>query len=54
MVNTSYTFPDFDDLPSVPGQPQGCLWGFFDRDDKKDELGSKQIPVSVAMLGCSW
>ncbi|KAL7918464.1 hypothetical protein ACQKWADRAFT_304106 [Trichoderma austrokoningii] len=36
----AYQFPDFDQLPSVPGQPQGCLWGFFDRGSKKDELGT--------------
>lgn len=36
-----YEFPDFDELPEVPGQPKGCLWGFFDRDGKKDQLGSQ-------------
>lgn len=35
-----YAFPDFDELPKIEGQPQGCLWGFFDRDGKKDEVGS--------------
>ncbi|BCS28593.1 uncharacterized protein APUU_70163A [Aspergillus puulaauensis] len=32
--------PEFDNLPRVPGQPQGCLWGIFDKPDKKDELGT--------------
>lgn len=32
--------PSFDDLPKVEGQPQGCLWGFFDKGQKKDEVGS--------------
>jgi hypothetical protein len=36
-----YTFPDFDDLPKVPGAPQGCIWGFYDKDDRKDEVGGK-------------
>ncbi|KAK7948064.1 uncharacterized protein PG986_008950, partial [Apiospora aurea] len=36
----SYNFPDFDDLPAVPGTPQGCLWGFYDNDGVKDEVGS--------------
>lgn len=31
--------PSFDDLPKVEGQPQGCLWGFFDKGQKKDEVG---------------
>jgi len=43
LVDSSptYKFPDFDDMPSVPNMPQGCAWGFFDKDGKKDELGSK-------------
>ncbi|KAK3308370.1 uncharacterized protein B0T15DRAFT_508842 [Chaetomium strumarium] len=32
--------PDFDDLPPVEGQPQGCAWGIFDKDGKKDVLGT--------------
>ena len=35
-----YKFPAFDDLPKVEGMPQGNLWGFFDKDGKKDEVGS--------------
>jgi hypothetical protein len=40
-------FPAFDDLPKVEGQPQGCLWGFFDKDGKKDQIGSKSKPMPV-------
>jgi hypothetical protein len=29
--------PSFDELPAVPGQPQGNAWGLWGRDD---ELGS--------------
>ncbi|KAJ5382249.1 hypothetical protein N7517_000160 [Penicillium concentricum] len=36
-------FPSFDELPPVPGQPQGSLWNFFDKDGKKDELGTLNI-----------
>ncbi|KAH7027320.1 uncharacterized protein B0I36DRAFT_246750 [Microdochium trichocladiopsis] len=32
--------PDFDDLPRVEGMPQGCAWGLFDKDGKKDLLGT--------------
>lgn len=32
--------PDFDDLPKVKDMPQGCAWGIFDRDGKKDVLGT--------------
>ena len=32
--------PDFDSLPAVKGMPQGCCWGVFDKDGKKDHLGT--------------
>lgn len=43
-------FPNFDDLPAVPNMPQGCAWGIFDRDGKKDSLGclNKLTPSIVA------
>ncbi|RYP77579.1 hypothetical protein DL769_003352 [Monosporascus sp. CRB-8-3] len=34
-----YNIPDFDSLPPVAGMPQGCAWGFFDKDGKKDVHG---------------
>lgn len=39
--DTTYSFPAFDSLPRVPDQPQGCLWGFYDKDGVKDELGCR-------------
>lgn len=36
-----YIFPSFDDAKKVSGTPQGCLWGFYDTDDIKDEVGCK-------------
>lgn len=36
----SLKIPDFDDLPQVEGMPQGCAWGVFDKDGKKDVLGT--------------
>ncbi|KAI5861698.1 hypothetical protein GGS23DRAFT_126779 [Durotheca rogersii] len=35
--------PDFDDLPKVPDMPQGCAWGLFDKDGKKDLLGTLNL-----------
>jgi hypothetical protein len=35
--------PDFDDLPKVEGMPQGCAWGVFDKDGKKDLLGTLNL-----------
>ncbi|KAL3954130.1 hypothetical protein ACCO45_012086 [Purpureocillium lilacinum] len=32
--------PDFDDLPKVKDMPQGCAWGIFDQDGKKDLVGT--------------
>lgn len=40
---TSHNFPAFDDLPKVQGEPQGSLWGFFDKNGEKDEIGSTFI-----------
>jgi len=27
-------------LPPVEGMPKGCAWGVFDKDGKKDKLGT--------------
>ena len=35
--------PDFDNLPKVEGMPQGCAWGVFDKDGKKDLLGTLSL-----------
>lgn len=35
--------PSFDDLPKVEGMPQGCAWGVFDKDGKKDVYGALNI-----------
>lgn len=35
-----HNVPDFDNLPNVEGMPQGCAWGVFDKDTKKDVLGT--------------
>ncbi|ROV94103.1 hypothetical protein VMCG_08272 [Cytospora schulzeri] len=35
--------PDFDDLPKVEGMPPGCAWGVFDKDGKKDLLGTLNL-----------
>jgi hypothetical protein len=32
--------PDFDELPKVEGMPQGCAWGVFDKNGKKDVIGT--------------
>ncbi|KAF5582784.1 hypothetical protein FPANT_8389 [Fusarium pseudoanthophilum] len=40
---SNFSFPDFDDLPVVKGQPKGSLWGFFDVDGQKDQLGTLRL-----------
>ncbi|TPX16775.1 uncharacterized protein E0L32_012394 [Thyridium curvatum] len=35
-----YKLPDFDNLPAIQGMPQGCAWGVFDTDGKKDVFGT--------------
>ncbi len=51
---TPYVFPSFDDLPGVPGTPQGCLWGFYDRDNQKDEVGGAFKPPCKVQFFSSW
>ena len=39
----STALPDFYDLPPVEGMPQGCAWGIFDKDGRKDVLGTLNL-----------
>lgn len=39
----SNTIPDFDELSKVEGMPQGCAWGTFDKDGKKDLVGTLNL-----------
>ncbi|KAK5019083.1 hypothetical protein LTR16_000677 [Cryomyces antarcticus] len=44
---SSQQFPHFDALPKVEGQPQGCIWGLFDKTDgKRDEIGTLNLLTS--------
>jgi hypothetical protein len=45
MTGSEHQFPAFDDLPKVEGEPQGCIWGLFDTNGKKDEIGSMYFPL---------
>ncbi|RYP83465.1 hypothetical protein DL769_001368 [Monosporascus sp. CRB-8-3] len=46
--------PDFDSLPKVEGMPQGCAWGIFDKDGKKDLLGTLNLLTpSVVRAACA-
>ena len=44
-----YKFPAFDDLPKVKDMPQGSIWGFFDKNGEKDEVGSEEAPTYSAI-----
>ena len=37
------SLPDFDDLPKIEGMPQGCAWGVFDKDRRKDIFGTLNL-----------
>lgn len=39
VLGSDHKFPAFDELPKVEGMPQGSIWGFYDKDGKKDEVG---------------
>jgi hypothetical protein len=47
-VGQEYNFPAFDDLPKVDGMPQGSIWGFYDKDGKKDEAGGTRTLFTTA------
>ena len=49
----SYTFPGWDDLPHVPGAPQGCVWGFYDQGGRKDEIGAINLLTPEVVLAAS-
>lgn len=42
-MGSGYRFPAFDDLPKVEGMPQGSIWGFYDKDGHKDEIGAVNL-----------
>ena len=35
--------PDFKDLPAVEGMPHGCAGGLFDKDGKRDNVGTLNL-----------
>jgi hypothetical protein len=45
--------PDFDDLPKVEGMPQGCAWGVFDKDGKKDVYGTLNFLTPQIVLAAA-
>lgn len=48
MLGAEYKFPAFDELPKIEGMPQGSIWGFYDKNGKKDEVGGKLRLLNVA------
>lgn len=50
MVGSEYKFPAFDDLPKIEGMPQGSIWGFYDKNGKKDEVGGPFFCSSPSSL----
>ncbi|KAL3462131.1 hypothetical protein BJX64DRAFT_299760 [Aspergillus heterothallicus] len=49
-TETKYTFPPFDAAPRIPGTPQGCLWGIYDRPGVKDQIGSINLLTPSVVL----
>jgi hypothetical protein len=39
----SFQLRKFDELPPVEGMPQGCAWGIFDKDGRKDIFGTLNL-----------
>lgn len=51
--NPFISFPAFDQLPRVEGQPQGSLWGFFDKGNQKDEVGTLNLLTPAVVRNAS-
>jgi hypothetical protein len=47
------SYPKFDDLPEVEGQPKGFAWGVFDKDGKKDVLGTLNFITKEAVIAAA-
>jgi len=50
---STHVFPAFDDLPHIPGQPQGCMWGYWDNGPIKDELGTLNLLTPMVVKQAS-
>ena len=48
VLGADYKFPAFDELPKVEGMPQGSIWGFYDKNGNKDEVGCKSRILEAA------
>ncbi|KAF2705963.1 hypothetical protein K504DRAFT_460041 [Pleomassaria siparia CBS 279.74] len=53
LLGASHEFPAFDAAPKVDGEPQGSLWGFFDKDGNKDEVGTLNLLTPSVVLAAS-
>lgn len=56
MSASQSSFPAFDDLPQVEGQPQGCCWGQHDHkaaDGKKDQIGTLNLLTADVVKAAS-
>jgi hypothetical protein len=42
--------PDWDNIPNVPGLPQGCAWGLFDKDGVRDQIGTLNLLTPEIIL----
>lgn len=42
-MSTVEKLPCYHDIPAVDGMPHGCIWGLFDKDGEKDQLGTLNL-----------
>lgn len=43
--------PNWDNIPEVPGLPEGCAWGLFDQDGRRDQVGTLNLLTREKVLG---
>lgn len=39
----SIQLPTYENIPAVKGMPHGCIWGLFDKNGEKDQLGTLNL-----------
>ncbi|EMD84679.1 hypothetical protein COCC4DRAFT_131441 [Bipolaris maydis ATCC 48331] len=50
LNSTLPSVPEFDDLPSCAGLPQGCAWGVFEKSEVKDIYGTLNFLTQDVIL----
>ncbi|KIX05599.1 uncharacterized protein Z518_06471 [Rhinocladiella mackenziei CBS 650.93] len=45
-----HDLPKWEEMPKVPGMPNGCAWGLFDQNGERDQLGTLNLLTPEIVL----